>query len=103
MSAYQIGYFGNDKKLVMIQILPLGSMLQPGTAIIISEKLLARGKFTNCSPQGCQAIAEMSESDLAEILNASQVSLGYVNMESKTVSVPVSNNGLKEGLAALKK
>jgi invasion protein IalB len=103
LGAYQVGYFGDDKKLIIIQILPLGSLLQPGTAIIVNEKLLAPGKFTNCLSQGCRAIAEITENDLTEILNADQLQIGYVNLEGKTISVPLSNKGLKDGLAAIKK
>ena len=83
LAAYQIGYVGDNKKLVMVQILPLGTLLQPGTAIISNEKLLAPGKFTNCSTQGCQALAEISEDDLKEILNANRSLIGYVNPEGK--------------------
>ncbi len=103
LAAYKLGYLGSDKKLVMVQILPLGSMLQPGTAIISNEKLLAPGKFTNCPTQGCQALAEVPEDDLKEILNSSESFIGYVNLEGKQVSVPFSSKGLKEGLTALKK
>jgi len=103
LAVYQVGYVGNDKKLVMVQILPLGSLIQPGTAIISNEKLLAAGKFTTCSSQGCQALAEISENDLKEILNSNQSLIGYVNAEGNQVSVPFSSKGLKEGLAALKK
>ena len=103
LSMYQVGYFANDNKLMMIQILPLGSLLQPGTAIIVNEKFIAPGKFTNCLSQGCRAIAEITESDLTEILKANQLQIGYVNIEGKTVSVPLSNKGLKDGLSALKK
>lgn len=103
LAAYQVGYMGKDKKLVMVQILPLSTMLQPGTAIISDDKLLAPGKFTICNAQACKALAELSDEDVSAILNASTNFVGYMNFEVKQISIPLSNKGLKEGLAALKK
>lgn len=101
LSAYQIGYIGKDKKLMMVQILPLGSMLQSGTTLLSDKKLLAPGKYSFCNAQGCQAFAELSKEDLKQIITGSSNFVSYINYEGKQVSVPLSNKGLKEAIDAL--
>ena len=102
VAAYQIGYFGKDKKLNMTQILPLGLNLLLGTSIISSEKLIAPGKFTTCIASGCFALAEISNQDLETLLSSTNNAIGFINAEGKQINLPISTKGLKEGLAALK-
>lgn len=103
VAAYQIGYFGKDKKLSMTQILPLGPNLLLGTAIISSDQLIAPGKFTTCTAEGCYALAEISNQDLDNILSASnRLLVGFISAEGKQINLPISINGLKEGLLSLK-
>lgn len=102
VAAYQIGYFGKDKKLSMTQILPLGPNLLLGTSIISSEKLIAPGKYTTCTAGGCYALAEISNQDLDTILSSPNNVLGFISVEGKQINLPISTKGLKEGLISLK-
>lgn len=103
LAMYQIGHFQDDKKLRMIQILPLGIALQPGTSLMIGEKLIAPGKFTTCTAVGCNAVAEISNEDFEAILSVEKPALIFMNLEGTQVSLPISSKGLKEGIEALGK
>jgi invasion protein IalB len=104
LAVYQIGYFGKEKALKMIQIVPLGVRLEPGTSIIsVDNKLIAPGKFGICDAAGCQAVANISDEDLKTITSNSPNSLGIIGGDGKQANFPISNNGLKEGLEALSK
>ena len=102
LAIYQIGYFGKEKILKMVQILPLGINLQAGTSIINNDKLLALGKFTICTTIGCEAISAISDDDLQVILSNRNNFLGCMNGDGKQINLPFSVNGLKEGIEALK-
>ena len=102
IAVYQIGYFGKDKTLKMIQIVPLGINLQIGTSIISGDKLIAPGKFAVCTTVGCQAVADISDNDLNTILSNAQNSLGLMGADGKQANISMSNKGLKEGLEAIK-
>jgi invasion protein IalB len=102
IAVYQIGYFGKDKTLKMIQIVPLGINLQTGTSIISGDKLIAPGKFVVCTAMGCQALADISDDDLNIILSNTQNFLGLMGSDGKQANISISNKGLKEGLEALK-
>ena len=103
IAVYQVGYFDKEKKLKMIQILPLGVNLQAGTSIISDkENLVAPGKYSLCTAVGCHAVAELSDKDLNTILSSATNMLGFMS-EGKQVNLPISVKGLKDGIEALKK
>lgn len=103
IAIYQIGYFGNDKTLTMIQILPLGIRVDAGTSIISSKDLLSTGRFSTCINTGCHAHAAISEEDLQKIMSSSENSVAYMNIQGKQVTIPLSTKGLEKGLAYLRK
>ncbi len=101
VAAYEFTY--TDKKdLKMIQVLPQGVLLQPGTSLIVGEKVIANAKFTVCQNGGCIAVADIAKEDLKLILSKDSVALGMFNSEGKQTDLLVSTKGLKEGLEALK-
>lgn len=101
IAQYRIGYFGT-KTIKMVQILPFGVALQPGTSIISGEKIIAPGKFTTCQPVGCIAALDLSKGDLDSIIANDQNFVGMISIEGKQMNVPLSNKGLKEGIASMK-
>lgn len=101
IAQFRIGYF-NTKSLKMVQLLPFGVALQPGTSIISGEKVIAPGKFTTCQPQGCIALLELSINDLDAITTNAQNFVGVISIEGKQMNIPISNKGLKEGIASMK-
>lgn len=101
IAQFRIGYFGT-KTIKMVQILPFGVALQPGTSIISGEKLLAPGKFTTCQPAGCIAVVEFGKDDLNTIMSNDKNFVGMISIEGKQMNVPLSNKGLKEGVASMK-
>jgi invasion protein IalB len=102
LAVYQIGYFGKEKALKMIQILPLGVSLEAGTSIVSSKNLIAAGKFTICTQAGCHAVANISDEDLKTILSNKENSVAFMNMEGKQINLPFSTKGLQSGLDYLK-
>lgn len=105
IASFKIGYFGSDS-LKIVEILPFGTNLQSGTAIISddqNERLLAKGQFVTCHEYGCVAHAELSEEDLNIILNAQTNYVRIMSMEGKLINIPISNKGLAEAIQSLKK
>lgn len=103
LAVYQVGYFGQEKELKIIEILPANIQIPVGTSIISSTKLIAPGKYVNCTAGNCQAIALISQDDLKTILSNEDNSIGIITAEGKQVNFPLFKNGLEEGLKALKK
>lgn len=101
IAQFRIGYFGT-KTLKMLQLLPFGVALQPGTSIISGEKVIAPGKFTTCQPQGCIALLELSKDDLNAIISNDKNFVGVISIEGKQMNIPLSNKGLKEGVSSMK-
>ncbi len=105
LAIYQIGYFGSGKErnLKMIQIIPPDVSVAPGTSIISSKKLVAPGKYVNCTKDSCQAVADISDTDLKTILSSDgNPIVGFMNSAGQQVNLPFSTKGLEEGLKALK-
>ncbi|MDR0296671.1 MAG: invasion associated locus B family protein [Rickettsia sp.] len=105
LAIYQVGYFGSGKtrSLKMIQIIPTDVSVAPGTSIISSPKLVAPGKYVNCTKDSCQAAADISDNDLKTILSSDgNPVVGFMNSVGQQVNLPFSTKGLEEGLKALK-
>ncbi|HJD56377.1 MAG TPA: invasion associated locus B family protein [Rickettsia endosymbiont of Pyrocoelia pectoralis] len=105
LAIYHIGYFNNGeqetKELKIIEILPPNVQIPAGTAINSGEKLIAAGKYANCTNQGCQAIAVITPSDLDSILSNENY-VEFLTADGKQAKISLIKNGLKEGLKALK-
>lgn len=102
IAAFQIGYFGENKDLKIIQTLPLGIRLEAGTSIISSKKLIAPGKYTICTQTGCQAVAPISDADLETLMSTQENPVVFTNLEGKQLTLPLSIKGLKAGLKYIK-
>ena len=103
IAVLQLGYFGTDKVLKLFEIVPLGVNLESGTSIISVDKLIAPAKFFVCDAGGCQAKADLSADDIKALTSNSPNSLAMIGGDGKQINIPISNNGLKEGLEALSK
>ncbi len=102
LAVYQIGYFGPEKKLGLLEILPANVSIQPGTSVISGQKLLAPGKYLTCNLGNCQALVYLSDADLDAMLANVDNAVGFMDATGKQVNLPISMKGAKEGLAALK-
>ncbi|MDX1917155.1 MAG: invasion associated locus B family protein [Rickettsiaceae bacterium] len=95
----------NSKKEVkMTQILPLGTNLQSGTAIIVNSRMVAPGKYVYCLNEGCVALVEMNKSELEMILDetASAPVVGILSADGVQNNIPFTTKGLKKVLEELK-
>jgi invasion protein IalB len=102
VAIYQIGYFGPNKELKMIQTVPLGIRIEAGTSIVSSKNLVAPGKYTTCTNLGCQAVATISDADLKTILGTKEANLVFMNLDGQQIPLPLSTKGLQEGLKYIK-
>ena len=102
LALFQIGYFGKEKELKMIQTLPLGVRLEAGTSIISSKKLIAPGKYTTCTQAGCQAVATITDADFKTLISTEENSVAFMNLEGKQLTLPISVKGLEKGLRYIK-
>lgn len=100
IATYQFMYSGNNLKL--IEILPQGILLQPGTSIIAGDKIIGNAKFTVCQNNTCLAVADISKDDLSIILKSESVSIGMFNHDAKQANLVLSTKGLQEVLAEIK-
>jgi invasion protein IalB len=102
IALFQIGYFGENKELKIIQTLPLGVRLEAGTSIISSKKLIAPGKYSTCTQAGCQAVAAISDAALETLTSTEENSVVFINLEGKQLTLPLSVKGLSKGLKYIK-
>ena len=102
LALFQLGYFGPEKELKMVQTLPLGVRLGTGTAIISSKKLIAPGAYTVCTQTGCQAIAPISDTDLKTLISTKEAAIAFMNSEGQQLTLPVSVTGMEKGLQYIK-
>jgi len=102
VAAYQVGYFEEDQKLRIVEILPLGVSLPAGTSIISGGKLLVHGKYNVCTTEGCRASAELTKDDLKVLMSSTTNEVGFLDAKGNQVNLPISFDGLTEGLKVLK-
>lgn len=103
LAIYNIGYFGQEKDLKIVEVVPANIQVAPGTSIVSGTKLIAPGKYVTCTAGSCQAVATISQSDLKTILANDNNSIALMNIEGKQINFPLSKDGLEEGVKALKK
>lgn len=103
LAEYRVGYFGDDKALKMIQILPADVSIASGTSLIADKDTFAPGKYTVCQNQFCIASAELSEEIVSKLISAKQTFLAFINSQGQQVNSLVSAKGLDMAVKALKK
>ncbi|WP_347938949.1 invasion associated locus B family protein [Rickettsia oklahomensis] len=103
LAIYHIGYFNQEQEkqeLKIIEIVPPNVQIPAGTVIKSGDKRIAAGKYVNCTVNGCQALATITQNDLDMILsNNNYVEL--ITAEGKQAKISLIKDGLKEGLQAL--
>ncbi|WP_341787618.1 invasion associated locus B family protein [Rickettsia endosymbiont of Cantharis rufa] len=103
LAIYHIGYFNQEqeeKKLKIIEIVPSNVQIPAGTVINSGDKLIAAGKYVDCTINGCQALAVITKDDLDMILsNDNYVEL--ITADGKQAKISFIKDGLREGLKAL--
>lgn len=100
VATYQ--FFYDKKDLRMVQTLPQGILLQPGTSIVADKKLVSKGAFTICANNTCLAAANVSADERRKIVGAKELSLAMFNAQGKQFNLVISNKGLKKALDAMK-
>ena len=84
----------------------MGTLIQAGTAIIKQNKdkqeILAKGVYSICYTQGCIAVSDINDEIIDKIASDATSSLAFISSENKTLTLPISNEGLKEAFKYLK-
>ena len=103
LAIYHIGYFNQEQEeqeLKIIEIVPSNVQIPAGTIINSGDKRIAAGKYVNCTVNGCQALATITQNDLDMILsNNNYVEL--ITADGKQAKISFIKDGLKEGIKAL--
>ncbi len=102
---YKIGYFQNEKgkKVVkLIENLPLGSLIPPGTGLINEKGELAKGAYAFCDKNGCVAISEINEDVVKKIATSEKTVVAFLGPDGKQINIPVAREGLDDAFKHLK-
>jgi invasion protein IalB len=103
VAEYRVGFFGPEKKLQMIQILPLGVNVSAGSVMVVDKDVIAPGKFLACYSYGCLAVVDLKDTDLKKLYGKEETFIGIVIADAnKQVNLKFSTKGLKKGIEALK-
>lgn len=93
----------NDEKLGLFITAPLGIFLGAGVAAKVDDGEQFPLILQTCTAQnGCLSAVEVDEKRLEALQTGSRLLVGFKpRPDAKTLTVPVSLNGLREGLRAL--
>lgn len=93
---------GGAKAAGLIKILvPLGVLIPTGVGMDIDDVSLGLTGFLRCLPNGCTAVATLSQKTLASLKVAKTASFTIFLTPDDGLSIPIKLDGLAEGFAAL--
>ncbi len=98
-----IGFVEEAPEPIALISLPLGISLPPGTTLRVDELEPTRIAIERCEPNGCRAGLKLGEEILKTLTNGKQLSVTFYDAKRQPIDVPLSLEGIKEGLAALSK
>jgi invasion protein IalB len=98
----QVLFAAEKGKMFGVFTLPFGVDLRAGIAVRIDEGEEVKGSFMTCMPDGCQSIAEISETLLAQIRKGKVLKVGFRSWGGgdKTLVVDVPLEGAGQAIAA---
>ncbi len=96
-----IGYLGDKGKPRMITLLPLGINLAAGAAFKVDEENQVALTLQQCTPAGCQAVAQLTDEMVKALDRGKTMSIGILPWGSdKTMLIPVPLKGFSAALKA---
>lgn len=100
---FEISFLKSTPKgdMAFMALVPLGVMIQPGTALVVDSKPLA-APILKCLPNGCQTGAVLDQATLKSLPKAKEVALAVANGEGKTINFMISTKGLGDALDAIR-
>ena len=91
------------KPAALIKILvPLGVLIPTGVGMNVDGENLGLTGFLRCLPNGCTAVATLSDASLAQLKAAKTASFTVFLTPEDGLSIPIKLDGLAEGFDALK-
>lgn len=99
---FSVGKVGTKGEFGGIAMLPLGLHIPSGVILVVDGKQLPM-TLLKCTQDGCQAVVPLDKANADGLGKARQILVGMVDeFTRKTVTIPVSTDGLPEGMAAMK-
>lgn len=93
----------SERSAALIKILvPLGVLIPTGVGMDIDGENIGLTGFLRCLPNGCTAVATLSDESLAQLKSATTASFTVFLTPEDGLSIPIRLNGLAEGFDALK-
>lgn len=97
-----LGAENSPKPAGLIKILvPLGVLIPTGVGMNVDGENLGLTGFLRCLPNGCTAVATLSEALLNSLKRAKTASFTIFLTPEDGLSIPIKLNGLTEGFNAL--
>ena len=91
------------KPAALIKLLvPLGVLIPTGVGMNVDGENLGLTGFLRCLPNGCTAVATLSDASLARLKTAKSASFTVFLTPEDGLSIPIRLDGLAEGFDALK-
>jgi invasion protein IalB len=98
-----IGKFGKEGKPGAILTLPLGFFLPPGVMLDIPGTKPIRMFFTICLPNGCKAVAGLSDDIITAMRTPGRGKVTLQDMRRNSIILPISLEGFSAAYDAVRK
>jgi len=97
-----VGLWGPEALRGIIITLPLGITLPPGIEITIDEQPVGRAPFFQCTQNGCQSRAPLTDDLLTKMKSGQSGAVSFVDAGGRVVPIPFSLQGYTAGFAAIR-
>ena len=102
LMTWLIGF--NNKNVMMSEIVtPTDVMIAPGLEIIADDKKPVKVLYTACGTRGCKSSFPMTKKLRASLAKAKKVSLKFIRIDGRTVSINLEFQGFGKAHAELSK
>ena len=100
--AESLEWLGPEALRGIIITLPLGITLPPGIEITIDEQPVGRAPFFQCTQNGCQSRAPLTDDLLTKMKSGQSGAVSFVDAGGRVVPIPFSLQGYTAGFAAIR-
>jgi invasion protein IalB len=97
----RVGYWGQQKQIGAIFVVPTGFFLPPGLKISIDDGEAITIPVERCSAKSCIATMALTPEMVGRLKAGSKGTVTFYNRPDKPIEVPFSLSGFTAGLASL--
>jgi invasion protein IalB len=99
----RIGYKPGDDRLMILATVPLGTLLPPGTVLVLEGAEPVKMPFLTCAPNGCTTVGTpLPDEMVAAMKKGDKATMRVATFSKQVVALPVSLKGFTQGLEAIK-